>query len=387
MFDQTDAPDFALANARLVLSDRVVAGQIHVQDGRIAAVDEGSGDAAGALDLQGDFLTPGVVDLHTDHVEAHLFPRHGVQWDCLNALMAHDAQAIGGGTTTVFDSLSVGASMRRPERREILGPLLDALEAGQSAGMFRAEHFVHLRCEICDPDTVGLVDATMGRPLTRMASVMDHTPGDRQSPDIERWFRAMVRDMRISDAEGRAKLDELLERSARVGAGVRSHVIASARAAGVPVMSHDDRTIAHSDQAAEEGVAISEFPTTIAAAERARARGLTIIAGAPNYLRGGSQSGNVAVKVLLEAGLVDILASDYVPRSPIDAAFAVAEDPELPQTLPEMIGMVSERPARAAGLTDRGRLAEGQRADLLRIRRVDGRNHIVSVWRAGRRVA
>lgn len=391
MFD-ADPQRYRLANARLVLGDRVVEGHLTVAGGVIEAVSEGGGPAGDGsatpvLDLGGDYLTPGVVDLHTDHVEAHVFPRSTVHWDHLGALMAHDAQVVGGGTTTVFDSLSVGASMKRPERREILSPLLDALEAAAEAGMLRAEHFVHLRCEICDPETTALVDANAARPLCRIASVMDHTPGDRQSPDVERWLGRMTLDMQITEEEGRARLAELLDRSARVGAEVRAHVVAACRALDMPLMSHDDRTVEHSEQAAREGVAISEFPTTLAAARRARALGLAIIAGAPNYLRGGSQSGNIAVRDLLAEDLVDILASDYVPRSPIDAAFAIGADPDLPQDLPRAIAMVSEAPARAAGLTDRGRIAPGLRADLVRARPALGRTQVVSVWRAGRRVA
>lgn len=151
-------------------------------------------------------------------------------------------------------------------------------------------------------------------------------------------------------------------------------------------MSHDDRTLAHVDQSAREGIAVAEFPCTLEAARRARALGQTIVAGAPNYLRGGSQSGNIPVADLLAAGLVDVLASDYVPRSPIDAAFAIAEDPGLPQTLPQAIAMVSAAPAQLAGLHDRGEIKAGQRADLLRVRRRNGRNHIVAVYRAGRRL-
>jgi alpha-D-ribose 1-methylphosphonate 5-triphosphate diphosphatase len=309
-----------------------------------------------------------------------------VRWDFLNALMAHDMVVIGAGTTTVFDSLSVGASMKRPERREILGPLVDALEEGIARGMFRAEHFLHMRCEISDPETMALTDATIGRAVTHLVSVMDHTPGDRQSLDVTRWTERMARDMKISTEEMAVKREELFARSRRVGAEVRAHVVKAAQAQGLPLMTHDDRTLEHVEQGVGEGISVSEFPCTMEAAQRARALGQTIVAGAPNYLRGGSQSGNVAVSELLAHDLVDVLASDYVPRSPIDAAFTIAEDPALPQSLPRTIAMVTSAPARLAGLNDRGAIAPGQRADLLHIRRMGGRNHVAGVWRAGQRV-
>lgn len=382
MFDTHPNPNFRLSNARIVTPDGIHTGGLCVENAVFADLDT----AADGQDMQGDFLIPGIVDLHTDHVETHVFPRNGVTWDFDAALAAHDAVVIAGGTTTVFDSLSVGASMQRPERRDLLTPLIEALARGVADGTFRADHLLHLRCEICDPHTIELVDQTMGHRLTRLVSVMDHTPGDRQSVDVEKWVRHTSVEMQIDLGETREKLAELLDRSARVGATVRAHVIAAAKKAGQPLMSHDDRTVTHIQEAHAEGIAISEFPTTLEAAKEAKACGQGVVVGAPNYLRGGSQSGNVAVADLLAANLVDVLASDYVPRSPLDAAFRIAEDPALPHTLPQAIALVSAAPARMAGLSDRGSITPGLRADLIRVRRSAGRNHVVSVWSAGRRV-
>jgi len=239
---------------------------------------------------------------------------------------------------------------------------------------------------VSDPATMALLDATAGHPLTRLVSVMDHTPGDRQSPDIDRWFTHMIHEMEVDEATGRDMMDDLLERSRTRGAEVRTHVVASATAAGVTIMSHDDRTEAHVEQAVAEGIHVSEFPTTLAAARHARARGMSVVAGAPNYLRGGSQSGNVAVAELLAEGLVDMFASDYVPRSLFDAAFRLAADPALPHDLPAAIALVSDAPARAAGLTDRGRIAEGLRADLVAVRMAGDQPLVQAVWREGRQV-
>jgi alpha-D-ribose 1-methylphosphonate 5-triphosphate diphosphatase len=374
-----------LTNAQLVLPNDVRHGSITIDAGKIADLDT-EGARTQVLDLEGDYLIPGVIDLHTDHVETHVHPRSTVQWAFLPALLAHDAVVIAGGTTTVFDSLCVGATMKRPERGEILLPLIEALEHGQTAGAFRADHLLHLRCEISDPDTPQLTADALQHPLARLVSVMDHTPGDRQSPDIERWFNHMIHEMEITASEGRARMDELFKRSERIGAQNRAKIIAHAKAANVPVMSHDDRSVAHVDQALAEGVTISEFPTTHVAAKRAKDHALGTVMGAPNYLRGGSQSGNVAVKELLEAGLVDALASDYVPRSPLDCAFAIAADRDLDIDLPSAIALVSSTPARFAGLTDRGRLETGLRADLVQVRVMDGQPVVRGVWREGIRV-
>ena len=377
--------NFTLAGAQIVTPDGVVNGAIDIEGGQIAALRTGA-HPPGAVDLGGDFLVPGIVDVHTDHVEAHVFPRAGVQWDFLNALMAHDAVVIAGGTTTVLDSLCVGASMKRPERRDLLVPLVAALERGRAEGLFRADHLMHLRCEICDPDTIALTDATITSPLVRLVSVMDHTPGDRQSLDREHWLGRMAQEMGLDLPDARNAMTELLDRSARVGAEVRAHVVARAQAAGIPLMSHDDRTLEQVDQARAEGATVSEFPTTLEAAAHARAMGLAVVMGAPNLLRGGSQSGNVSLRALLEADLCDVLSSDYIPRSPLDAAFAIGFDDSLPQDLPRAIAMATDAPARLAGLTDRGRIAVGLRADLVQVRKVGTHNHVVAVWREGRRV-
>ena len=374
-----------LAGARIVTPAGVIEGALDIEDGVIAAIRPGA-VPPGSTDLAGDLLIPGIVDVHTDHVETHVFPRAGVRWNCLSALMAHDAVIVAGGTTTVLDSLCVGASMKRPERRDLLVPLVAALEQGRAEGLFRADHLLHLRCEICDPDSVALIDAVIGSPAVRLVSVMDHTPGDRQSLDRELWLDRMAREMGLDPVAARAAMDELLTRSTRVGAEVRAHVLARARAAGLPLMSHDDRTVAQVDQARDEGITVTEFPTTLAAAEHARALGLAIVMGAPNLLRGGSQSGNVALRALLERDLCDVLCSDYIPRSPLDAALMIAADESLPQDLPRAIGMVTEAPARLAGLTDRGRIAAGLRADLVQVRRLGAHNHVVAVWTNGRRV-
>ncbi|MEM1265581.1 MAG: alpha-D-ribose 1-methylphosphonate 5-triphosphate diphosphatase [Pseudomonadota bacterium] len=381
MFDAA-AHSFRLVNARVVAEGRVFEGGVAVEAGRIVEVAPGGT----GIDLGGDYLIPGIVDLHTDHVETHLIPRKGVMWSYDEALAAHDAVVISGGTTTVYDSLSVGAMMKNPERRAFLEPLVDALEQGAASGRFRAEHILHMRCEICDPETADLVDAIIDRDIAQLVSVMDHTPGDRQSPDIERWTKRMAVELGVPLEEAIRERDEMMARAARVGPGVRAHVVSAARARGIIVMSHDDRSPEHIEDSVAEGISVAEFPVTRIAAERARAMGQTVVMGAPNYLRGGSQSGNVALSEILAAELVDVLASDYVPRSPLDAAFRIAEDPALPQDLPQAIEMVTRAPARLTGLEDRGEIAAGQRADLVRVRRESGRNHVVAVWVEGQRV-
>ncbi|MCL6706443.1 alpha-D-ribose 1-methylphosphonate 5-triphosphate diphosphatase [Pseudomonas sp. R2.Fl] len=379
------AQPLLLSNARIVLADEIVIGTVRVEDGRIAAIDTGTSSAG--IDFAGDYLIPGLVDVHTDHFEKHVYPRAHVRWDFMRAALAHDAQIIGGGVTTVFDSLCVGATTDNPERAQILKPMIDALEKAQGAGMLRAEHLVHLRCEITDAETPALTAANIERPIVRLMSVMEHLPGIRQSRDMDAYVHRAAKSSGESHDVVRRKIELLLAEKTHIGATVRPQIVALAKAHGMPLLSHDDTDIEHVDLAADEGVTISEFPCTLEAAIEAHRRGMLTVAGAPNVVRGGSQSGNIAVRDLLSENLVDILASDYVPRSMLDAAFMIADDPTLDFDLPAALRMVTKTPAQAAGLEDRGEIAIGRRADLVRIGLHDGHPYPKQIWREGARVA
>ncbi len=385
MLDGTDAGETVLANARLILGEEVVSGSLVVAEGRI--VDIGTGSAPrGSLDLEGDYLLPGLVDIHTDHFEKHVYPRAHVRWDYTRAALAHDAQIIGAGVTTVFDSICVGATLDNPGRAEILAPMIDALEMAQAAGMLRAEHLVHLRCEITDPEAAALTEANIDKEIVCVVSVMEHLPGIRQSRDVSGYIarhRAATGD---TEAQVRAKIEEVIARCAEVGARVRPEVVALARQRGLPLLSHDDTELEHVEMALREGIAVSEFPCTLEAARAARAAGMTVVGGAPNVLRGGSQSGNVAVKDLMAEDLVDVLASDYVPRSMLDCVFLIAFDEGFSYDLPQAVAMASRTPAMVAGLKDRGAIEIGQRADLLHVGRHLGTPFLKQVWRQGKRV-
>ncbi|NBN65192.1 alpha-D-ribose 1-methylphosphonate 5-triphosphate diphosphatase [Microvirga tunisiensis] len=371
-------------NARLVLADRVVDGHLVLRDGQIAEIGEGRAPAGlASVDLEGDYLLPGLVDIHTDHLEKHVFPRAHVKWNPLRAALAHDSQIIGAGITTVFDSLCVGATVKNPERLEILAPMIDALEQAQAAGMMRAEHLVHLRCEIVDTHTPALTEANISRDIVRIVSVMEHLPGRRQSRDVEAYINRRMAETGHARRVVEQEMADMLAVADGISASVRPAVIALAKAHGKPLLSHDDTELAHIDEAVADGILISEFPCTIEAARYARDKGMLNVGGAPNILRGGSQSGNVAMGDLLAEGILDLLASDYVPRSMLDAAFLIGLDTGNDARLAEAIRLVSKAPAAAAGLADRGEIAAGLRGDLLQVRALAGHPVLRRVWREG----
>lgn len=371
-------------NARIVLGDEVISGSINVKDGQISSID--SGAAGTGEDLEGDYLIAGLVELHTDHLENHYRPRPGVFWDAMAALHAHDVQISGSGITTVFDAVRIGSDPDLPEMGPHIEQLTSAIAAGREQGWLRAEHFVHLRCELPAHDVIEHFDTYASHEQVRLASVMDHTPGQRQFRSLEDYKRFYKDKMGRNQAELDAYLDARQAEHDRYSAPNRAHIIAGARALNLPIASHDDTTLLHVEEAIADGIAISEFPTTLEAAAAAHDAGLAILMGAPNVVRGKSHSGNISATDLVRAGLLDILSSDYVPYALLQAVFM------LPQrvdglALHEALATVTSNPARAAGLDDRGEIALGKRADLVRVRMVGHLPVVRGVWRQGVRVS
>lgn len=376
--------ELVFSNARIVLADDVVLGSVQVKDGKIAAID--SGPMRSGEDLGGDYLIPGLVELHTDHLENHYRPRPGVFWNPMAALHAHDAQIAGSGITTVFDAVRIGSDVDLPDMLEHSERLVHAVRAGQAGGWLRAEHFIHLRCELPSHDVVAHFDALADHPSTRLASVMDHTPGQRQFRSLEDYKRFYEKQMGRSPEELQAYLDARLEEHRRYSAANRKAIVARARAQGLALASHDDATLAHVEEAEADGVAIAEFPTTLEAAAAAHDAGLAILMGAPNVVRGRSHSGNISATDLVAAGLLDILSSDYVPFALLQAAFLLPERVE-GLDLSAALATVTRNPARAAGLEDRGEIAPGKRADLVRVAAGMDLPVVRGVWREGHRVS
>lgn len=374
-----------ISNARIVLSDRTIMGNVSISDGKISAIDEGRAPGS-AIDIDGDYLIPGLVDIHTDHFEKHVYPRAHVRWDPLQAALAHDAQIIGSGITTVFDSLCVGATESNPDRKHTLEPMIEAIETGEAAGLFRAEHFIHLRCELTDEDTPRLAGDHMGRDIVRLASVMEHIPGQRQTQNLAKYIDAVMTSTGQSEEEVRRRTREIIERCAGVTGRTRPDIVMLAHKHGLPLLSHDDTAPEHIDLAVSEGIGISEFPCSLEAARLAQENRMLVVGGAPNIMRGGSQSGNVAVADLMAEDLVDVLASDYVPRAMLDAAFLIAADNRFDFSLPDAIRLVTKNPADLAGLGDRGEIAPGRRADLVHVAVYEGTPCVKQIWRQGRRV-
>ncbi|TPW05542.1 MAG: PhnM protein [Alphaproteobacteria bacterium] len=238
-----------------------------------------------------------------------------------------------------------------------------------------------------NPELLELLDPQLNNPRLRLLSLMDHTPGQRQTMNLERF-----RERLVAGGKEAVEIDESLAqrtawRDQSAAPRNRSTVVAVARKYAIPLASHDDATIEHVDEAHDNGAIIAEFPVSIEAAVRAREVGMKIFMGGPNFVRGSSHSGNLSARECATAGLLDGITSDYIPLSMLRSAFMLAEPP-YNWPIQDAIATVARTPALACGLTDRGEIAIGQRADFLRIRRSsEGWPTPREVWREGRRVA
>ncbi len=377
--------EIILTNARIVTSDAEFDGTVVVRDGRIADVAPGRSHAPSAIDLDSDYLVPGLVELHTDNMEKHFSPRPGVKWPSLSAVMAHDTQIAAAGITTVFDSLALGDVRGDTDRVLNRERMIEAVLTVSDRRMSRAEHRLHLRCEIVADDAVEAIDRWIDLPLVGLISINDHTPGQRQFLDPEKLRHYHTKKYGMTNAEFETFSALAIKLHHKNAAHNRREVVARAQARALPIASHDDATWAHVAEAVENGMTIAEFPTTHEAAAASREAGLAVLVGAPNLVMGGSHSGNVAAIDLLQAGQADILSSDYVPASLMESIFRLpATDAGI--SLPQAVRLASLNPARAVGLADRGEIAPERRADLVRVHVLEGAPLIRTVWREGHRV-
>jgi alpha-D-ribose 1-methylphosphonate 5-triphosphate diphosphatase len=372
-------------NALLVLPDGTVNGHLHVAHGRIASVQSGPAPISGAIDCGGDVLMPGLIELHTDNLERHLHPRPGVDWPHMPALLAHDAELAAMGITTVYDALRVGSILSSGRGYgDYARSLADEIHTARAAGAFRISHLLHLRAEICSETLTEELDRFGPYDQVGLVSLMDHTPGQRQFADLSQLRRYMRGKYGLTEDEFAAHVAAQTLLGNRVRAPHEACAVAAAARLGAVLASHDDTTPEQVAQSHRHGARLAEFPTTRAAAAACRDTGIAVMMGAPNLIRGGSHSGNVAARDLAEAGLLDLLSSDYVPSALLQGAFLLAD---IWGDLARAVGTVTSGPAQAVGLTDRGRLECGLRADVIRVRRIGGVPTVRGVWVDGQRVA
>lgn len=364
---------------RALVGGELIAAEVAVEDGRIQAIGATVG-AGRMLDGAGMLLLPGIVDLHGDAFERALQPRQGVGFPPDLALAEHDAWCLAAGITTPFISItdSFEPGLRS---RATLRTLLALVHGGVR---LHADARIHVRHEVCLADGhAELVDWLEGGRI-HLLSTADHLPGPERPEKLARFAASVARRSQAGGAELQALIAAAAARRAE-GRAQEADLCARAVRLGIPLASHDDANEAEVAASAARGCTICEFPTALAAARRARALGLAVLLGAPNYVRGGSHLGLLGAAEGLRAGVCDALCSDYHLPSLLHAPFRMAAAGDLP--LAQAWERVSAAPAALARLSGKGRIAPGCDADLLLVEDAGGAPRLRGVWVRGREVA
>ncbi len=372
-------------NAQIILIDEVIKGSILIKDGIIKRIDASNSQLPQAIDWENDYLLPGLIELHTDNMEKYFMPRPGVLWPKISAIMAHDMQMASSGITTVFDAVSVGYDIYKSHRAEILEDIIDSISHIADNNLSKADHFLHLRCELSCDSTAREFDMYAENPRLKLVSLMDHAPGQRQFARVDKYIQYYQKKYGYSDEDMDNYIRLHKQSSETYSDSHRRYIAENCQQRGLPMASHDDATEDHVSEALNYEVNIAEFPTTLEAASQSHKNNLKVLMGAPNLLRGESHSGNVAAQMLANEGLLDILSSDYYPSSLLQSAFTLA-DLDCGYDLPKAIRCVSDTPAKSVNLIDRGSIEIGKKADLLRVSKQKNIPFLKEVWKDGNRV-
>ncbi|NJM06381.1 phosphonate metabolism protein PhnM [Candidatus Gracilibacteria bacterium] len=350
----------------------------------IVEVSERSLGGVGERIVDGEGLTalPGIIDMHGDMLEREAEPRPNTHFPLDLAIYELDKRLAACGVTTAYAALSFWQNDRPDSMRT--EPMVRALieTLCQVRDTLLTECHIHARFEVTTPEIAPFLMEMLTTGEIRLISLMDHTPGQGQYRDVEKYVTSIAQWRGVDRSHIERELHERLSRKPNPADDwlLARDIATLAAEQGIPIASHDDDTLAKIDLVSSLGVSIAEFPVTLEAAQEARQRGMHIVMGAPNVLRGGSHSGNLNALAAVEAGLVDLLAADYAPVAMLQAVFIIVERGLLP--LYEAAKLISQGPAEALGLHDRGRIEVGKRADLL-LASTDGRPRVRATIRQG----
>lgn len=381
-----------ITNGKLILPDNLLEHyELVLEQGRIQEIcSAGTADRTDAevVDANGDYIMPGIVDIHSDMIESYIQPRSTAVMDFELGLKEAERVLLGCGITTMFHSISMyreGAWDVKEIRQAPQVKKLAALVAAYRHDERLIRHRYHLRYEIdnliCYDDVMDM----MKKGYVDLLSFMDHTPGQGQYKNLEIYRKHQVMDGRELTETEFADLLKAEQEKDRITFAQLQDMAALAKRMGIAVASHDDDTLEKLELNEQLGVAISEFPITIEVAKAARQKGFHTVVGAPNVLLGGSHSGNLSALEAIRAEAADVLVSDYYPQSLLQAAFQLFEKEGIPVW--EAVRYVTLHPAMAVGLDQEiGSIAPGKRADLLLVRSKNGKPVLEQVFVEGESV-
>lgn len=364
-----------LTNARVVLEDRELDGTVVIEDGRISEVS--AGHAPEGIDLNGAFLTPGVIDMHTDYLEKEITPRPGAEIPLPTALHLMDLRALSCGLTFVFSAMRIVADPASDDR-----PGLQAGKSLQTARLFeelapglRARHRIHARFDTRFEPVEEVVEGLLTLRTIGNVVYNDSMPGQRQHRDMDALVATLAARRGLSPDEARVLMEARIEKARATD---NRRTVTAALGGRFPIGSHDDTTVEHVVESFEAGATLCEMPCSIEAARKAKSLDMMVCMGAPNYYRGGSHCGNLSARDAMDEGLVNILCSDYHFMSLLSSAAQMMRSGMPPSAAMRFMTL---NPARYLGLeAEFGSIAVGKRADLVAFHVRDEFADVTHTW-------
>lgn len=356
-----------LKNLHLLLPEgEIERGALQIVDGKIAAIYEGDAPTSRGrvVDCHGLIAMPGLIDMHGDMLEREVEPRPNARFPVDMALYELDKRLAGNGITTAYAALSFYGTRGEegPRSREVVRHMI--MTMAQLRDSLLVDQYIHARYEVSTPDIAPFLAEMLSDRHIHIVSLMDHTPGQGQYRNIEHYVTFISKWRKVDRAHVEAEVTERMRQAVdeRTRWRLARDIVDIAIEQRLIIASHDDDSPEKVDLVASLGASICEFPVTLEAADEACQRGMHVVMGAPNVLRGGSHSGNLSAVEAIAAGVVDMLAADYAPAAMVQAVFELARSGVLP--LYQAARLTSQGPAAALGLDDRGTLEIGKRADI-----------------------
>lgn len=340
-----------LINEEFTPADVVIKGEF------IIRIDE-YGTNEVAVDLGDKKIAPGIVDLHSDAIEKEIEPRHGATFPVELAVAELDKKLSMAGVTTMFHAIGFEEN---PKKKRSIDLAISQIEEINKANdkHLGVDNYVHARYELSCDEAVEPIKDIISKGMVKMLSLMDHSPGQGQFKSLESFKTFYGNYYNLDDKE----LDEVVEKKLNKNEEKINDLISHAKEHNLTLLSHDDDCIEKLDGLLDLGVQLSEFPLDLEVAKYAVSKGIATGMGAPNIVRGGSQSGNIAAIELVREGVCKYLCSDYHPTSMLQAVYRMKKDANL--DLAKGFSMITSTPAAYANLKDRGEIEEGKRADII----------------------